>query len=222
MLAALAGVWLFIFVPSWMKSSVSREQQRSDSAELKNQRRTTKKNALESMGAKQALGVRRSFVAKRVTGIIALTSLAALVVTISVFSAIAQPWIYVSASTGAFLVSFAANRIAHSVQLKVLYAATQSRRPVRLETAVQRTAAFAAGSPEASVLVQKDPRAWNAPGVPRQILRSPDGTLETPTIADVVNLSASMERRESENVEVSIETSSINLDEILKRRRANG
>ena len=222
MLAALAGVWLFIFVPSWMKSSASREQQRSHAAELKSQRLVAKKKTLDGMGARQALSVRRSYVAKRLSGLIALASLATLLVAVVSFGVIAQPWMYVAASAGTFVISFAANRIAHSLQLKALSAATQIRRPVRLETAIQRTAAFAAGSPEASELVQKDPRAWNAPGVPSQILRSPDGTLETPTIADVVNLAASMERRESQNGEVSVETASINLDEILKRRRANG
>lgn len=132
MLAALAAVWLFILVPSWMKSSTNREQQRE------------------------------------------------------------------------------ANRKARTV-----------RNSVRVAAPTERPRVVAASAPKASEVLQND-RVWNATGVPSQILRSPVGTLETPEIAEVVDLSSSIARRESEKTEVLVETASINLDEILRRRRANG
>jgi len=132
MLAALAAVWLFILVPSWMKSSTNREQQRE------------------------------------------------------------------------------ANRKARTV-----------RNSVRVAAPTERPRVVASSAPKASEVLQND-RAWNATGVPSQILRSPVGTLETPEIAEVVDLSSSIARRESEKTEVVVETASINLDEILRRRRANG
>jgi hypothetical protein len=133
MLAALAGVWLLILVPSWMKSSTNRERQRE------------------------------------------------------------------------------ANRKARTI-----------RNTVRIPASVERPSVAKPTEPKASELLVQDPRAWNAPGVPSQILRSPVGTLETPEIADVVDFAASVERLEAEKSDVVFETASINLDEILRRRRANG
>jgi len=222
MLAALAAVWLFIFVPSWMKSSVSREQQRYESLQAKNDRRQVRQKTFETLGAKKALRVRRAFVAKRVSGLISIASIVASLATAALFATIEQPWIYLLGFAGTFVISFSINRLANSLQLRALSDSSQTKRPVRLETSAARSAAFAASTPKASEPVLKDPRAWNAPGVPSQILRSPDGTLETPTIADVLDFVASAERRENDATGVGTETASINLDEILRRRRANG
>ena len=133
MLAALAGVWLLILVPSWMKSSTNREQQRE------------------------------------------------------------------------------ANRKARTL-----------RSSVHIDAPTERQRVMNNSVPKQSEFLAQDPRAWNAPGVPSQILRSPVGTLETPEIADVVDFASSVERIEAEKSEVVVETASINLDEILRRRRANG
>jgi hypothetical protein len=222
MLAALAGVWLLVFVPSWMKTSSSREQQRAAAQMERQERRDLRAKSLNTQTAAVAIKVRRAFIVKRVSGVLSMVAIAATLWVAAVFGSFENPWMPLGISVSSFAVFFATNRLAHSLQIRALNSASQRRRPANFDAAVRRSMQQTVVAPQASEIEVKDPRAWNATGVPSQILRSPVGTLETPEIADVVDFAASLERRENENSQVPVETSSINLDEILRRRRANG
>lgn len=222
MLAALAGVWLLVFVPSWMKSSTSREQRRDSTRNNRERIEEVRSRTLATPSASAALKVRRAFIAKRISGLLAMASIASTLWIVAVFGSFENPWMPLAISGGSFALFFAINRLAHKLQVRAVNSASQRRRPANFEASVRRSMQSASVSPQASESVAKDPRAWVAPGVPSQILRSPIGTLETPEIADVVDFAASVEKRETENAQVPVETASINLDEILRRRRANG
>ena len=74
---------------------------------------------------------------------------------------------------------------------------------------------------DASQAPVADPRAWASTGVPSQLYRSATGTLETPKFAEVLDFADEIEKREDKST-VGTETASINIDEIMRRRRANG
>ena len=68
-------------------------------------------------------------------------------------------------------------------------------------------------------------RDWDPQSIPSQLYRSDEGVLEQPNLAEIVSIdefSRSTSEKYGVNLEVNEEATRINLDEILRRRRANG
>jgi hypothetical protein len=81
------------------------------------------------------------------------------------------------------------------------------------------------GQQENANSMKPSERAWTPNEIPSQLFQSQVGTIASTRIAEVINFSESATRRDANNNEIeqiSTETASINLDEILRRRRANG
>lgn len=111
--------------------------------------------------------------------------------------------------------------------------ANTSRKPNRVSqseiaaaiSAVTAETLINTGLQASAPVVKVNDRAWTPTAIPSQLFQSQVGTLESAQLAEVIKISDSATRRDAINTEIeqiSTETASINLDEILRRRRANG
>jgi hypothetical protein len=221
MLAVLAAVWFLMFLPSWMSRTSEREKNREELAVAKQNEAEVVARLSASEQLRAAKYANKALLLKRGSLFVGLPAIALLSWTLAIFSTNPEVlvWLIVSAVVAA--AAILVNRISHTAYLSAL----DSSRVIR-SRAAQRRANVAL--PDRSVKdavsekpkEDRDPRAWSAPGVPRQIYRGSDGAIEQVSFADVVEINPALTEESAGAAEQLLDGAA--LDEILKRRRANG
>jgi membrane protein implicated in regulation of membrane protease activity len=190
MLVALAVVWFIVFLPS-----VSKRGQDKD--DLARDRRVRRDRLTAQASPITALQVRRSNAAKVTFAAAAAIAAIASIVALFLGSAF---WTIAGVSAAAVFAVFSrisALRVARAIS-------TGANRRTKIGSGLD---AQLIGEGEEQEFV--DDRSWRPTEVPGQTYQAQRGTLESPTLADVVE------------IEFSQEFDSETLDEILRRRRAN-
>jgi hypothetical protein len=221
MLAALAAVWFLMFLPSWMSRTNEREKSREDRTAVK-QTLAEELSSLPKTEQQKAAGVAtRALRLKRLTLFIALPAIAVLSWSLAILATNPEVLLWAIGSAVVVAVAIVLNRVANTAYLRALDSSRVSR-----SRAAQRRANVAlperispATNSEAKV-VDKDPRAWSAPGLPRPLYKGSEGSIEQVTFAEVVELKTSTSEESVAKTEQLL--SGTSLDEIMKRRRANG
>lgn len=219
MLVALAGVWLLVFVPSWASSSKDRDARRQQYEAARQNQKLELSKIQTSPILQTAMQARRAKSLKRVTGFASLACLSALGWSLTLLASSPLWWAWSSASVVGLVLFVSLNRLAEKKYQEALTNAT--RGATRMKFGLRPAEASSAKSNDASPEPAEDTRSWAATGVPSQLYRSATGTLETPKLAEVVAFAAEVEKRDDKTA-VSNDTASINIDEIMRRRRANG
>ena len=219
MLAALAGVWLLVFVPSWASSSKDRDARRAEFETAKQTRKAQLSQLQSSPILQTAVQARRAKNLKRVSGFGALGFLATLGWSITLIVSDQLWWVWSTASAVGLAIFVALNRAADTRYHAAL--SKSNRGAARMKFGINQVEVAKPQATDASPAPAADPRAWVSPGVPSQLYRSATGTLETPKFAEILDFADELEKRDDKSP-VSTETASINIDEILRRRRANG
>lgn len=186
MLVAFAAVWFIVFVPTWARRGEPKEQSTS-----------IRKAALNQKLNRESRNTNARLQAFRFGSV--LLAVAGAITTLTA-ALQAQYWLSF-AGAGVLLIALTAVRVS-VVCARSLNADGYSR----------RTKIPAVTLPAKAIVENVDasnPRAWRAEQVPAQTYQSRVGKLETPKLADVVEL------------EVQEKLDSETLDEILRRRRAN-
>jgi membrane protein implicated in regulation of membrane protease activity len=190
MLVALAVVWFIVFLPS-----VSKRNQDKD--ELARDRRVRRDRLTAQASPSIASQVKRANVAK--VGFAAGAAIAAISSIVAVFLG-STLWTITGVAIAAGFAVFsriAAMRVSRAVS-------NSANRRTKIGSGLD---AQLIGEGEESELI--DDRSWRPTEVPGQTYQAQLGTLENPTLADVVN------------IESAKDFDSETLDEILRRRRAN-
>ena len=190
MLVAFAAVWFIVFLPSVGKKN--RDKDASSKARREQREALTAKSSPAIAGK-----VSKAKTAERV--LLGLTIAAIVATLVAVFQGSTLGAIVGVTAVAAFAVF---SRVAHSRISSALE--TGSRRRAKLAPGL--TAGIAQNTDAAEFVEDK---TWNPIALPQQVYQSKIGTLESPTLAEVVNL------------EIPQVLESETLDEILRRRRAN-
>ena len=219
MLAALAGVWLLVFVPSWASSSKDRDARRQQYDLARQNQKLELSKVQTSPILQSAMQARRAKSLKRITGFASLAFLSAFGWSLTLIASSPSWWVWSSASVVGLVLFVGLNRLAEKKYQEALSRST--RGATRMKFGIRPSEVSNSNNTDAVQEPAVDPRAWVATGVPSQLYRSATGTLETPKLAEVVAFEDEVEKREDKNA-VSSDTASINIDEIMRRRRANG
>ena len=190
MLVALAVVWIIVFLPSFSKRGQDKDDLARD--------RRVRRNLLTAQASPfTALQVRRSNAAKLTFA--AASALAAIAGLVAVFLGSASWTIAAVTLAGAFAVlsRISALRVSRAIS-------NSANRRTKIGTGLDAQLIEEGEEPEFV-----DERVWRPTEVPGQTYQGQLGTLENPTLADVVK------------IEFPQEFDSETLDEILRRRRAN-
>lgn len=221
MLAALAAVWFLMFLPSWMSRTSEREKSRDELAVAKQNQAEALARLSNSEQQRVANSARRALLIKRVALFVAVPAIAVMSWTLAILATNPEVLIWTSASAGVATVAILLNRIANTAYLSAL----DSSRVIR-SRAAQRRANVALpdrakqASTSEKLNEERDPRAWSAPGLPRPLYKGSDGTIEQVTFAEVVEIKSASTNETAAETEQFLAGAA--LDEILKRRRANG
>ena len=211
MFLIIAGLWLWVFIPSWFKRSQERQATKPTNRELRHQVQAARSVASRSPISNLAERNIRLSITNKIFSSIAFFSLATSIA--SIFLAVSQIfyWIVTFVFLAIFIGSWAIARAAKRKNLDVLAMASKSRSNVYASVAnslrYQDAESSIAGIPV-------DTRAWEANRLPAP--RQRIGELELPTLAEVVEI----EERVIKKSQVTLDSTA--LDEILRRRRANG
>ena len=221
MLAALAAVWFLMFLPSWMSRTSEREKSRDEVAVAKHIHAEAVARLSISDQQRVANSASRALLIKRVTLFVALPAIAVLSWSLAILATNPEVLIWAIASAGVATVAILLNRIANTAYLGAL----DSSRVIRSRAAQRRANVAlpertAQASASQKLNEERDPRAWSAPSLPRPLYKGSDGAIEQVTFAEVVEI------KPAATDETAVETEQFlagaALDEILKRRRANG
>ncbi len=221
MLAALAAVWFLMFLPSWMSRTSEREKSRDELAVAKQNQAEALARLSNSEQQRVANSARRALLIKRVALFVAVPAIAVMSWTLAILATNPEVLIWTIASAGVATVAILLNRIANTAYLSAL----DSSRVIR-SRAAQRRANVALpdrakqASTSEKLNEERDPRAWSAPGLPRPLYKGSDGTIEQVTFAEVVEIKSASTNETAAETEQFLAGAA--LDEILKRRRANG
>lgn len=199
MLLVIASLWIWVFVPSWFKRSEERQSERKFAGQIKSEIKTAKKQSVSKPGSIAALAARnyRLAMTRRVFGTVLLSALVA-----AVFFAVQAP-------TNPMLWLAAGGSLAMAVlSVVILRKATAKARELISKSARTRSSIYAETAYVAVSSAQVDERAWEPNPLPAP--RERIGALEVPELAQVIS------------IEPARQLSSSELDEILRRRRANG
>ena len=211
MLLILAGLWVGVFVPSWFRRSEDRQLQRRSSGKIQSE--ISRDNLIESPGGISSIA-RQSFkleLSQRIFTVVAFLGFLGGIA--SIFVAVSQIIFIIFSITflAIFIISVGIVRATRRKKLEVLLRASKSRAAMYSASsrAYARTAkqSLIAGNPV-------DTRFWEPVELPAP--RQRIGELETPTLAEVVEI----EERFAKNATATLDSTA--LDEILRRRRANG
>jgi hypothetical protein len=211
MFLIIAGLWLWVFIPSWFKRSQERQTVNPSARQLRREARAARAEAPRSAISNLAERNFRLSMTQKIFSTIAFFSLATSIA--SIFLAVSQIfyWIVTFVFSAIFVTSWVIARAAKRKNLDVLARASKSRSNVFASVAnslrYEDAQSSIAGIPV-------DTRAWepNRLPAPRQRI----GELELPTLAEVVEI----EERVIKKSQVTLDSTA--LDEILRRRRANG
>ncbi|WP_138315727.1 hypothetical protein [Rhodoluna limnophila] len=196
MLMIIAALWIWVFVPSWFKRSEERQSERKFAGEIRSELRDAKRNVTGTVAALAERNYRLS-VTRRIFGTLLLSSI------------VAAGFLSVQAITDVNLWFAVAGCLAvAALSIATLRKATKQARALVARSHRTRSAIFTEASGGVGVASIADDRAWepNPLPAPRQRI----GELETPVLAEVIS------------IEPTRTLSSQELDEILRRRRANG
>lgn len=211
MFLIIAGLWLWVFIPSWFKRSQERQVAKPISRELRQQAQSARSTVGRSPISNLAERNIRLSMTNKIFSTIAFFSLATSIA--SIFLAVSQIfyWIVTFIFSVVFVTSWTIARAAKRKNLDVLAAASKRRSNVYASVAnslrYQDAESSIAGIPV-------DTRAWEANRLPAP--RQRIGELELPTLAEVVEI----EERVIKKSQATLDSTA--LDEILRRRRANG
>lgn len=211
MFLIIAGLWLWVFIPSWFKRSQERQVAKPISHELRHQAQGARSTVGRSPISNLAERNIRLSMTNKIFSTIAFFSLATSIA--SIFLAVSQIfyWIVTFIFSVVFVTSWTIARAAKRKNLDVLAAASKRRSNVYASVAnslrYQDAESSIAGIPV-------DTRAWEANRLPAP--RQRIGELELPTLAEVVEI----EERVIKKSQATLDSTA--LDEILRRRRANG
>jgi hypothetical protein len=221
MLAALAGVWFLMFLPSWMSRTSEREKNREDLAVAKQSQAEVVAKLSSSEQQRVAKSANKAMLIKRGTLFVGLPAIAVLSWTLAILATNPEVLVWAVASALVAVASIILNRAAHRAYLGAL----DSSRVIRSKAA-QRRANVALPdrtrqpSSSENAAETRDPRAWSAPGVPRPLYRGSEGAIEQVSFAEVIEINTAA--ADESAVEAEQFLGGAALDEILKRRRANG
>lgn len=211
MFLIIAGLWLWVFIPSWFKRSQERQTIKSTANDLRRSVGSAGFSTDQSQISNLAERNIRLSMTKKIFSTIAVFSLA--VAIASIFLAVSQIfyWIVTFIFSAIFFISWTVARAAKRKNLDVLAAASKNRSNVYASVAnslrYQDAESLIAGIPV-------DTRAWEANRLPAP--RQRIGELELPTLAEVVEIEERVIKKSQSTLD------STALDEILRRRRANG
>jgi hypothetical protein len=211
MFLIIAGLWLWVFIPSWFKRSQERQANKTSGRQVSREAKVALSKAPRSEISTLAERNFRLGMTYRIFASISFFAFAASIATI--FLAVSQIfyWIVTFVFGAIFVASFAISRSAKRKSMHVLAKASKSRSNVFTSVSnslrYQDAEGLIAGSPV-------DTRAWEANRLPAP--RQRIGELEMPTLAEVVEI----EERVVKKSQTTLDSTA--LDEILRRRRANG
>ena len=211
MFLIIAGLWLWVFIPSWFKRSQERQSTKTTTRELRDQTQAARSVSSRSPISNLAERNIRLSMTNKIFSIIAFFSLATSIA--SIFLAVSQIfyWIVTFVFSTIFVASWAIARAAKRKNLDVLAMASKGRSNMYASVAnslrYQDAESSIAGIPV-------DTRGWEANRLPAP--RQRIGELELPTLAEVVEI----EERVIKKSQATLDSTA--LDEILRRRRANG
>lgn len=189
MLVALTAVWFLVFLPALTNRGKDKASENAD---------RSKRRALlnENVSPQVASNARLARLAKQVFAILSIVS--GVTSIVAVFQGDA---VFALSSTGAVAGFVTLSRLANARLNRVLVSGSNRRNKISsgLSGSVEKTVEPA---------VEIEDRLWTPNETPKQGLLNRVGTLESPTLADVVE------------IEFPGELDSKELDEILRRRRA--
>jgi hypothetical protein len=211
MFLIIAGLWVWVFVPTWFKRSQEKQLEKSSSiatrAEIKNVRAASTKSSISKLAEQN---FRLTMTQRIFTG---LAFFAFAGVISSIFMAVSQIFylIFSAIFSAIFVASIAIVRAAKRKNSDIIIAATRNRSSLYASVSNALKSQGVEGSIAGNPV---DKRAWepNRLPAPRQRI----GELEMPTLAEVVEI----EERAVKKTHATLDSSA--LDEILRRRRANG
>ena len=211
MFLIIAGLWLWVFIPSWFKRSQERQATKSTNPEVLRRDRSAGSSAGRSPISNLAERNIRLTMTNKIFSTIAFFSLAASIA--SIFLAVSQIfyWIVTFIFSAIFALSFAVARAAKKKSQDLLTRAARSRASIYTGSANAASGMYQQGVIAGNPV---DIRDWEPNPLPAPKQRI--GELETPTLAEVVE----MDVRATKNASATLDSTA--LDEILRRRRANG
>ena len=212
MFVVLGAVWFLFFIPSWSNRSVEKEQARNELQEVKQEARQEFAKLNASVNAKSIDRTRRALLVRRISTFAAFVALG--IAGWSCTLVISSPLAWIGVGSGAMLLTGAIGvSRAASKAYKNSLTESLSRRKVRSFVYGGQNANSDASFAEPAQNRGLPDNSWSAQGVPSQIFRGSEGSLVDVRFAEVVELAPARSEQILES-----ET----LDEILRRRRANG
>ena len=211
MLLIIAGLWVGVFVPSWFRRSQLRQVERKSSQSLRGEIKNIRQPIIPGSRISLAQQSFRLQLTQTVSSSVAVFAFLGAIWTI--FAAVSQIF-YIFFSGGflaIFIVSVALSRAAKRKNRGILTRAAKNRAGMFSSAANSSiTAEFIGDTAENPV----NKRSWepNALPAPRQRI----GELTMQSLAEVVEI----ENRVAKNATAELDSTA--LDEILRRRRANG
>jgi hypothetical protein len=211
MFLIIAGLWVWVFVPTWFKRSQEKQLEKTSSVATRTEIRNVKATSTKSSISKLAERNYRLTMTQRFFTGLAFFAFAATIS--SIFMAVSQIFylIFSAVFSVIFITSVVLVRVAKRKNAAIIIAATRNRSSLYASV----SNALKSQSVEGSIAGNPvDKRAWepNKLPAPRQRI----GELEMPTLAEVVEI----EERVVKNSQATLDSTA--LDEILRRRRANG
>lgn len=211
MFLVIAGLWLWVFVPSWFKRSQERQIQKRQAQTITPELTRTKKVVGRSTVTLLAERSYRLQATRRIFNFVAFSSISVSIG--SIFLAVSQIFYLLVTLTflGIFLVSVAISKAAKRKSIQV-----------SSHSAIARAAMFnvAANTVKSEQLIDVNggipinTRDWARSELPAPKQRI--GELEQLTLAEVVGIEELVSQKSQNSLDATA------LDEILRRRRANG
>jgi len=212
MFVALGAVWFLFFIPSWSSRSAEKEQARNEREEIKVEARQEVAKVTAGEGAKITDRARRALSVRRISTGVSFVLVGGIAWSATLISSSVFAWVGVGSGVLLLLGAIAVNRAASKVYQTSLSQAL-GRRKVRSFVYAGQPGNQDARSQVASQSSGLPSNGWSAPGVPQQIFKGSEGSLVEVRFAEVVELPAAKNEQTLQ---------SDDLDEILRRRRANG
>jgi hypothetical protein len=211
MFLIIAGLWVWVFVPTWFKRSQEKQLEKSGTLAARSEIKNLKSAAIKSPISHLAERSFRLTTTQRVFTAAAFFAFAGAIS--SIFMAVSQIFylIFSVIFSAVFVISLAIVRAAKRKNAAILIAASRNRSNLYASVSNALKSQGVEGSIAGNPV---DKRAWepNKLPAPRQRI----GELEMPTLAEVVE----MDERAVKKTGVTLDSTA--LDEILRRRRANG